>query len=148
MCAGLTAGGFDGVGEGWRLPRDGFGAGSIWGTGKTLREADRYRRSSPSSSNASPAGGNLGNGRRFSRAAFERPLAYVQLTDPNARTVAAAVQNSLHQFRWSPLERVRCTPFQANVFLVDQIVVKIADDGEVPRQVDDAMAAVLNMMNV
>ncbi len=91
---------------------------------------------------------NLGIGRRFSRAAFERPLPYVQLTEPNARTVATAVQNGLHQFRWSPLERMRCTSFQADVFLVDQIMVKIADDGEVPRRVADAMAAVLNMMNV
>ena len=94
------------------------------------------------------AGRNLGIGRRFSRTAFERPLPYVQLTEPNARTVATAVQNRLHQFRWSPLERMWCTSFHADVFLVDQIMVKIADDGEVPRRVDDAMAAVLNMMNV
>lgn len=89
-------------------------------------------------------GGNLGWG----RAAFERPLSYVQLTEPNARTVATAVENGLHQFRWRPFERRWCMPFQANVFFVDQIVVKIADDGEIPRLVADAMAAVLNMMNV
>ena len=94
------------------------------------------------------AGGNLGIGRRWGRAAFERPLAHIQLTEPDARTVATAVQNGLHQFRWSPLERMRGTAFHADVFLVDQIMVKIADDGEVPRRVADAMAAVLNMMNV
>ena len=97
---------------------------------------------------SSVAGGKLGSGRRFSRPAFERPLAYVQLTEPNARTVATAVQHGLHQFRWSPLERMRCTSFHADVFLVDPIMVKIADGGEVPRRVADAMAAVLNMMNV
>ena len=37
------------------------------------------------------AGRILGNGRRWGRAAFERPLPYVQLTEPNARTVATAV---------------------------------------------------------
>ena len=115
---------------------------------KTLRQADRYRRASPSNL---VARGNLGIGigwRRSGRAAFERPLAHVQLTEPDARTVATAVQNGLHQFRWSPLERMRGTAFHADVFLVDQIMVKIADDGEVPRRVADAMAAVLNMMNV
>ncbi len=94
------------------------------------------------------AGRNLRIGRRFSRAAFERPLAYVQLTEPNTRTVATAVQHRLHQFRWSPLERMWCTSFHADVFLVDQIMVEIADDGEVPRLVADAMAAVLNVMYV
>ena len=94
---------------------------------------------------------NLGIGigwRRWGRAAFERPLAHVQLAEPDARTVATAVQNGLHQFRWSPLERMRRASLHADVFLVDQIMVKIADDGEVPRRVADAMAAVLNMMNV
>ena len=74
----------------------------------------------------------LGIDRRFSRAAFERPLTYVQIIEPNARTVATAVENGLHQFGWSPLERMGCTSFQADVFLVDQIMVKIADGGEVP----------------
>ncbi len=43
---------------------------------------------------------------------------------------------------------MRGASLHADVFLVDQIMVKIADDGEVPGRVADAMAAVLNMMNV
>ncbi len=128
MCAGLTAAGS------MASERDGgsremdLGPDPLGECEKTLRETDQYRRSSPSR----VAGRNLGNGRRFSRAAFERPLAYVQIIEPNARTVATAVENGLHQFRWSPLERMWCTSFQADVFLVDQIMVKIADGGEVP----------------
>ena len=136
MCRFDGGGRFDGVGEGWGLSRNGFGAGSAWGTQKN---APRGRPVSSIEPIEYGAGGNLGIVRRWVRAAFERPLAYVQLTEPKDRTVATAVQNGLHQFRWSPLERVRCTPFHANVFLVDQIMVKIADDGEVPRRVADAM---------
>ena len=41
--------GLERSGEGWTLSRKGFGAGSAWGTWKTLLEAERYRRSGASS---------------------------------------------------------------------------------------------------
>ncbi len=125
--------------RGWTLSRNGFDPGNA-------KTAPRGRAvSSIESIESCGAGGKLSG---WSRAAFERPLAYVELTEPNTRTVATAIEHGLHQFRWSPLERKRCASFQADVLLVDQIMVKIADDGEVPRLVANAMAAVLNVMYV
>ena len=141
MCR-FGGGGFDGDQEGWAAVEKRIWRRNNVGNVENAPKGRPVASVEPSSSNA--VGGNLAWG----RAAFERPLAHVQLTEPDARTVATAVQHRLHQFRWSPLERRWCASFQANVFLVDQIVVKITDDGEVPRLVADAMAAVLNMVNV
>ena len=81
-------------------------------------------------------------------AAFERPLPNVQLAEPDTRTVAPAFQHRLHQFRWRPLERVRCPSLEAYLVSVEQVVMEVAQNGEIPRLVADAVALEPNVMHV
>ena len=72
----------------------------------------------------------------------------IELADPHRGIVATPLQHLAHQLGWRPLECKRGAPSQGDASGVDQMMMKVADHGEVPRRVASAAAAKTNVVEL